>query len=1016
MVFFETVFHPPKIAKPYFCELLKVNSGIILSILLLRILITLFSEELLRLLMNRVPVRKILFFTLLLIPIVLFAQRVDVEALKKTALTHMQAGRYGEAIDQLNKYISALPQEAEAYNLRALCFEQRQEYQYAVLDFRRAVALEKIPTKKTEYENNLRRVQEVWYAILNRKIEGHLRDIAINPNIAFNYLEIGKSYRWMEVWDKAEEWYDQYLLRDDNASADEIIRYTEILAKTGSIVKGERILKKYVERYPEDWRLWSRYGYFTLWLAKYSIAKQAFETALNIKPFFKEAQDGLDIVNRQAYVTQQDPRAFEREFPIDRYYRLLRRNPADIETRYKLVEELIGAERFEEAYQQLQVLMAAQPDDERFIKKWEFIIEQREKNYRDKVEEAKAKLSFNQYDKEALKMIAQYYEYLENYDSAMVVLDRYFESYPDEKDQQLRFRYARTAAWNREFDKSINITDGLLKDYPNNLDYQLFRAQVSIWINRDLELAKEYLTNVLKSRPKDLEANISMGSLKLIEQDYEAAQQYADIAKEIDPANDDVIKLQSNIDWQLMRAEEEKLFAILEQGRSKVLDEDCAGALQYYEDYIAKAEPNVLILKEYGDVLFCAKNYKEALETYNEVLSQSYNYDALMQRAKLYYAMGDSINAVKAFKEVVEEEPDEFEAQLYLADSYAKLGYPDSARAIYNMLLDDWSLDSTQTKMVELRKGWLPITGLAAIFETFPNYVGIAPYIQYYGDNLSFRLFSVGSRLDLGVTNYLTIGLQFGRTKTSAKSESLDEEVIETYFYTGNKTFTTFKGNFTTRITKDLNIGAGFGTTNATGTLSRIEKDAYIRYEKRDTISLSFVYQHSDAALILYSPYLIDNRYYASLFRFAGYYIHYKGLKISSSFQYITVTDNNEGNDFVLRAGAYTQHDLSIGYEYYYTNYKLKSKYYYSPINFESHGIWIDYELEQKEYLRVTLGGKIGYIPYNNFIMMGGQLDFYYQPLHNLLINGRFGLSLTSRDNSSYRSFSGQLTAYWTVF
>lgn len=966
--------------------------------------------------MNRVTVKKILFFTLLLIPLVSIAQRVDVESLKKTALSHMQAGRYGEAIDQLNKYISAIPQEAEGYNLRALCFEQRQEYQYAVLDFRRAVALEKLSGKKAEYENNLRRVQDVWYAILNKKIEGHLRDIAINPNLAFNYLEIGVSYRWMEIWDKAEEWYDQYLLRDDKASPDEIIRYTEILAKTGSIVKGERILKKYVERYPDDWRLWSRYGYFTLWLAKYAVAKEAFEKALGFKPFFKEAQDGLDIVNRQAYVNLQDPRAFEREFPIDRYYRLLRRNPADIETRYKLVEELITAERYEEAYQQMQVLSAAKPDDDRFNEKWEFILEQREKSYRDKVEDAKIKLSINEYDKEALKMIAQYYEYLENYDSAMVVLDRYFESYPEEKDQQLRFRYARTAAWNREFDKSIDITDRLLSDYPNNLDYQLFRAQVSVWTGQDDELAKEYLNNVLKARPRDLEANIGMASLKLKEQDYEAAQAYADIAKEIDPTDDDVITLQSNIDWQLLRAEEEKLFAILEQGRTRVMDEDCAGALQYYEDYLSKAEPNVLIFKEYGDVLFCAKDYQKALETYNDVLQQGYNYDALMQRAKLYYAMGDSINAVKAFKEVVEEDPDEFEAQLYLADSYAKLGHPDSARTIYNTLLDDWTLDSTQVEMVELRKSWLPITGLAAILETFPNYIGVAPYVQYYADNISFRLFSIGSRLDLGVTNYLTFGLQFGRTNMQAKPESLDEEVISRYNFIGNKTFTTFKGNFTTRLAKDFNIGAGFGTTNARGILPRMEKDAYIRYEKRDTISLAVVYQHSDAALILYSPYLIDIRHYASLFRFAGYYVHHKGLKISSSFQYINITDDNEGNDFVLRLGAYTQRDLSMGYEYYFTTYKYKSDYYYSPINFESHGVWVDYDLEQKDYLRVTLSSKIGYIPYNNFIMLGGQLDFYYQPITNLLLNGRIGLSLTSRDNSSYRSFSGQITAYWTVY
>src|SRR3989339_417469 len=70
-------------------------------------------------------------------------QKVDVDAYMNTALLHMRAGRYGEAIDQLNKYITAMPQESGGYNLRAMCFEKRQQYEYGRLDYRRAIAIEK---------------------------------------------------------------------------------------------------------------------------------------------------------------------------------------------------------------------------------------------------------------------------------------------------------------------------------------------------------------------------------------------------------------------------------------------------------------------------------------------------------------------------------------------------------------------------------------------------------------------------------------------------------------------------------------------------------------------------------------------------------------------------------------------------------------------------------------------------------------------------------------------------------
>ncbi|MDQ7816154.1 MAG: tetratricopeptide repeat protein [Melioribacteraceae bacterium] len=945
------------------------------------------------------------------------AQRIDPETLKKTALSHMESGRYGDAIDQLNKYISANPQNPEGYNLRGICFENRQQYFNGRLDFRRAIALEtRDARKRSEYEQNLARLISIWYPILEKRIEGHLREIAINPSNPFNYLEIGKSYMWMEIWEKAELWYDEYLARDDNAVPDEIIRYTEILSHTGSIVKGERILKKYVERYPDDWRLWSRYGYFTMWLSKYAIAKKAFETALSIKPFFKEAMDGLDLVTNQAYVQQQSPRAFEREFPIDRYYRLLRRNPADIETRLKLVEELIANDRIEEAYQQLQIIGITKAEDLRYQEKWTYVTEFRARTYRERLDSAKVTLQINPTDKAAVRLVAEYYEYLQEYDSAMVVLDKYFESFPDERDEKLRARYSKMAAWNREFDKSIEISDSLIVDFPNNLDYQLFRAQVSVWINRDTSLARQYLENVLRKRPNDLSALISISSLKLLDRNYEAAQWYADKAKEIDPINDDVIKLQSDIDWQRLRAEEEKLYAILEDGRRRVLDDDCPDALLYYEDYLAKAEPNVLILKEYGDVLFCAKEYEQAIGTYNEVLAQGYNYDAAMQRAKVYYAIEDTLASIREFKALAKEDSTDFEAQLYLGDSYARAAIHDSARAIYNMLLDDWELDSTQVRLVELRKGFLPVTGLRAIFENLPSFLAAAPTAQFFSDNAGFNLFTAGSRLNAGITNYFTLGVSFIRTRLKATENILDPDIISTYNYSGNISFNTFKVHGTLNLARDLIMGFGLGQSSARGNIFRDEKDAFIRFERKDTISLSLTYQASDAVLILYSPYLIDNRDEAKLFRLDGSYRHRNGVKVSGYFQYVIVGNNNEGNDLNLRLGKYFYKDLAIGYEYNYTNYKFKSSLYYSPNNFESHCIWIDNELERRKDLSVTLGGKIGITLHTKILVLGAYLDVKHQMSNNLLLSGQISASSTSREESSYRSFSAVFSIYWTFY
>lgn len=987
-----------------------------------------FSHKITSLLNNKI----IISIIILSCAVISYGQnRPQDEGLKQSAVNHMKAGRYGEAIDLLNKYISANPRESEGYNLRGKCFENRGQYQNAVLDFRRAIKLD--PENKDAVEN-LARTQEIWYEQLRKKIKGHEREIFINPDDPFNYLEIGKSYRYMEEWILAEEWYDKYLERDDNASPDEIIRYTEILAKNGHIKKGEIILKKYVDRYPEDWRLLSRYGYFTMWLGKYKTAEEAFRRALEIKPFFKEAQDGLDQATKQAYVTQQDPRSFEREFPIDRYYRLLRSDPDDIDIRFKLVEDLIKVERIEEAYQQLQILSIEHSDDERFQPLWDFVVDFRDRVYRERIEEYKQRVDADSTEKVAVKRLAEYYQYLEEYDNALDVLDQYFALVPDESDENMRFQYAKIAAWSRDFDLSIELMDKLLEDYPDNLDYQLFRAQLSIWNNRELYLVEPYLQNVLEKRPDNIDAIIAMGSYMLIEQEFDSAQVYANKAKEINPLNNDVITLQTNIDFQKLRAEEEERYKILEQGRELIVDGDCEGALPYYEQYIAEAEPNNLILKEYGDALFCAKRFDEALDIYNEVLAYGYSYETMLQKGKLLYTRGDSLGATVTFHRLAVEEPGRFEPFLYLGDSYAKLGRFDSANAVYDSLLT-WDLDSTEIAMVEQRQEWIPPSGLKGILKRFPSSLGLAPALNFYSDNLSFSFTKMGGRLDIGVVDFLAFGVSFFKTYLRAERESLDSLTIDRIesplseggfnsYFSGERDITTFKGHIFIKFSKDLRLSIGSGQLNSNGEIIGIETEISADYEIPDTLKVNATYLNSDAAVVLYSPYLINlevnsnqDRLFATMFRLSGEYTLRKTWYFNSSFQYITVADNNEGNDFKLRVGKYFEKDLIAGYEYLYSNYKYvgdNAPFYYSPEDFNSHSLWADFIIEKNKNADIKLGGKIGYVPNSDFVQLEGHIDAFYKFAPNFQIQGSLGYGSTTRENSSYRYVSGGLSAYWS--
>jgi tetratricopeptide (TPR) repeat protein len=644
-----------------------------------------------------------IFLLVLLVFIASVEAQNKSEPFKTQAELLMREGRYAEAIDQLDKYVTANPRVAKGYHLRALCFEKTMQYQYSVLDLRRAVRLD---ASNKEIRNDLSRVIGKWHELLYQKIDGHKRDLAIDPNKAFTYLEIGKSYRWLEEWSDAESWYDQYLKRDDNASPDEIIRYTEILAKTGSIIKGERILKKFVERYPTDWRLWSRYGYFVMWLGKNNLALDAFTKSLGFKPFFQEALDGLDLAKREGYLTQFPGRAFERvEYPIDRYYRLLEKNQEDDSLRYSLTRELISANRYEEAYQQLQALSPKHAEEEYYKSLLKKVTDYRDSTFNNAVESNTAILKEDPTNKGAVLKLAEAYGNLYYYDNALEVLSEYLQDIPENQDLDVRFLYAKYLAWNYEWEKSQSVLNKLLEIEPNNLDYILLRGQIGSWTVQDLDQAEKDLLKVYDGRPNSLPTVLGLVTVYSWKNNYPEAKKYLDIAHGLAPRSSEVESAESNYQLHLSAYEEVKVFEIKGEVGKLAQEGKCEEALTKYEEYRSKRTALTRDeLIEFADVASCAKQYNKAIEAYNSILSESFDYRVALSRAKNYYYNQDTAKAVEELESLSKLNPDDDEAKLFLADTYVFTQNPNKAEEIYKSLLtkteDENSKENLYNKML----------------------------------------------------------------------------------------------------------------------------------------------------------------------------------------------------------------------------------------------------------------------------------------------------------------------------
>lgn len=945
---------------------------------------------------------KLFFYQLLILNLTLFStslfsQNVNSSNYKAEALQLISSGRYGEAIDVLNKYVSASPNSAEGFNLRGVCYEKRGNYEYAVYDFRTA---KKLKPNDDEISSNLNRTTSDWYKILYNKIEGHKREIAINSNIAKNYLEIGKCYKNLGNWSEAEIWYDIYLEKE-TASSDEIIRYSEILAKNNHISKGEPILKTYTEQFFDDHRLWSRYGYFTLWLGKNKIAIEAFTKSLEIRPYFKEALDGLDLAKGKGYIYSINDttsrfnygmRPTAKQYEIDRLYRVLKNNPSDAENRFKLVDELITANRYEEAYEQLQILSLNFSDEQRFKDLWFKVTTLRKSYYADRIRFYEDQLGKDPSNKEALLELAKFYSYNQDYTLAANLYKSYLSNYPN--DYEVRYQLAQILMWQNNLCEAAEESDKLIKSSPDNKNYLLMAAQINYWLDKDLVYTQSLFEKVLVLDPQNGEAIYGLANLYVRSNNLADAEKLINEISLYDSSSQKFILLQKSFEAAKDRNELAESNKILEEARIFSSNKDYDSAIKSFNKFLLKDPDNKSVKLELANVYISNSELDKSIKIYDDLLKSKSDYEIEKQLAKVYLWNSDSLLALKEFRKLNQKYPDDIETKLLLGDAYLQNGQVQNARIVYEDLL----LKSPDSHIIKTRLGWLGGSNKFS-FEKFPTYIQLIPRASYFTDNTDFSYSNLGLGFDLGVTNFLAFGFSAARGQLSSAEDDLR--------------FNQIKGSAYVRFNETFSGVGSYGQTYFVNDLQENIIEVSLTAQKKNIFNLTAFLNYSDAAFILYSPFLVNTRLNAYYFGLNGEYMFKNNLVVSGKYSYIDVSDDNSGNQFVARLGKDFESDITAGYEYYFYSFKTETQLYWSPKTFESHSIWADWNLYEDDTFNFTIGGKIGLIPQNDFILSEFYASINYEIVKNLLFQTRFTTGSSFRSNTGYRSNSIQASLIW---
>ena len=946
----------------------------------------------------------------ILIPIIILVINFSIlsqpitERLHDEAIINIQQGRYGEAIKLLNRYISANPQVPEGFSRRGFCYESRGQFEMAIYDYRSALRLE--PDNK-EYKSNLNRTIEEFNKQLYNYIEGYKREIAINPSVGINYLEIGRNYKRLGEWQEAEKWYDEFLSREE-PSADEVLRYTEILAKIKHTKKGASILKKYTQKYPDDHRLWSRYGFFTMWMGKKDISKNAFEKALELRPYFKEAINGYDMVRGKGYVYTVNDTTTRynyglpvhqkyKPYPIDKYYRNLRKNPDDYATRYLLVNELVKNNRFDEADKQLNILSKTQSENKNYQDLKNEVLVKQDQFYDKKIHSLEVKLSSDPHNRDIIYKLANYYSHREEHSKAISLLNGYLSDHPD--DNEIRYQKALVLSDVNDLIAARDELEILLNSDPSNYDYQLLYGQVLVWLNEDLHVAYNNLYSVISNDPNNMQALIALASLNFQINDLAIAQNYLNLGYQLEFSNKDLFQIEKSIELQAKRNEEAKNYRLLEKAREFVINKNCNDAIYYYKQYFKNPLANPYLKQELAQAYLCKEDYEEALKIYDELLLEyPGDFNLAKQQAKIYYWDGDSLTSLYAFEKLSSLEQNDDEVKLYLGDSYMRMGDYKNARIIYEELL----AASPSSQILQSRMKWLGNAGLDGYpTSAFLTRLSVVPSGNYFRDNLDFAYNTQGVRLQLGVTSYLSLAINGYVGNVSSKSATLNLNIFRAdgYFI----------------LSKNVSGYVGAGVTNFVG--SEITKifEASIMTAKENTYNFSAKFYSSDAVQLLYSPDLVDVRLTANYALLSGEYIIHTIL-LRADYGYISVSDNNEGSKVILRTGKIFNKVFGVGYEFYFYDFIDQTPLYWSPNNFKSHSIWAYWDLIVGNGFVLNLKGKVGIIPSeNNLMVREFQANFIDRFTENFVLQLSFSLGSSVRDSKGYHSTSVGLSIFWTL-
>jgi len=490
---------------------------------------------------------------------------------------------------------------------------------------------------------------------------------------------------------------------------------------------------------------------------------------------------------------------------------------------------------------------------------------------------------------------------------------------------------------NKQFDESIKLYRKAITIEPNNVWFRYKLGEVLSWVKKYDESIQEY-RKILSLEPKNNGVRIILGEVYAFQAKEDGKPElFKQSSRELEHViNNDPKNFLANkkLGWVYLEKKElrraiktlEKAFHLNpEEYETRMLLAQAYGwrgqykrAIKIYNDILAETPNDIGTLYRLGEVLSWRNRYDESIACYEKILAiEPTNLWIKTRIARVYALKQDYIRAGEIFNKILEEDPKNIGALLGEAELERFRWRWGNSINKYRTILE---FDPVNTAAKE----GLKEVDLIASPSTQAN---SGYFVDSYdleriwaGDSFQFRLFN---------KTLFTVGIMHWRFHQKGVPKI-------------NRNDFSFKIKQHFSNSLDLEIGYTANDYSNGPTNHSLASSAIINLKEKAFIYLSY----TKDAPIVDSILTINKDFSANVFGFGMDYHFFKNLSVQCGFSNYYYSDDNKKalRNFQLSFHLLRVPQLDLRLKYEFLNFKNYNNLYWSPGNFETYSLIVNWE------------------------------------------------------------------------